>query len=98
MMTIVFIAIWELPLPESRHIAADLLVLGQAVRLMREQRGTSAEELADATGMSRHRIDALETGRLDPTYEQLLELAEGLGTQPSALVTLAEKLKESNEP
>jgi len=97
-MTIVFIAIWELSLPESGHRDADLLVLGRAVRLMREQQSKSAKELADATGMSRHRIDELETGHLDPTYELLLELAEGLGTQPSTLVTLAEKLKESGEP
>jgi transcriptional regulator with XRE-family HTH domain len=58
----------------------------------------SADELAGATGMSRQRIDALETGHLDPTYEQLLAIADGLGTQPSVLVTVAEQLKESNEP
>lgn len=65
---------------------------------MREQQDMSADELAGATGMYRRRIDALEAGRLDPTYEMLLALAEGLGIQPSELVTLAEQLKESNEP
>jgi transcriptional regulator with XRE-family HTH domain len=65
---------------------------------MREQQDMSAGELADAIDIGRQRIDALETGRLDPTYELLLAVAEGLGTQPSALVTLAERLKESNEP
>jgi transcriptional regulator with XRE-family HTH domain len=43
-------------------------------------------------------VDALETGQLDPTYELLLALADGLGVEPSALVILAERLKESNEP
>lgn len=80
-------------MPESGHRDADLLVLGRAVRRMREQRGMSADELAGATSMGRERVDALETGRLDPTYELLLALAEGLGTQPSALVILAEQLK-----
>jgi transcriptional regulator with XRE-family HTH domain len=65
---------------------------------MREQLGMSAEELADATGMSRQRIYALETGHLDPTYELLLALARGLNTQVSTLATLAEQLKESGEP
>jgi transcriptional regulator with XRE-family HTH domain len=65
---------------------------------MREQRGMSADELAGATGIGRARLDALESGRLDPTYELLLALAEGLGIQPSALVTLAEQLKRTNEP
>ncbi|HEY3865851.1 MAG TPA: helix-turn-helix transcriptional regulator [Solirubrobacteraceae bacterium] len=98
MTTTVFIAIWELSLPEGGHRDPNLLVLGRAVRRMREQQGMSADELAGATGTSRHRIDALETGHLDPTYELLLALAEGLDTQPSTLVTLAERLKESNEP
>lgn len=85
-------------MPERGHKDADLLVLGRAIRGMREQQGMSADELAGATGMNRQRIDALETGHLDPTYELLLALADGLGIQPSALVTLAEQLRESNEP
>jgi transcriptional regulator with XRE-family HTH domain len=98
MKTLVFIAIWELFLPESRHRDADLRGLARAVRRMREQLGMSAEELAGATDMGRQRIDALETGHLDPTYEQLLALAEGLDTQVSVLVALAGRLKESGEP
>lgn len=85
-------------MPESGHRDANLLILGQAVRRMREQRGMSADELAGATGISPQRIDALETGRLDPTYALLLALSEGLGIEPSALVTLAEELKDANEP
>jgi len=97
-MTIVFSANWELFLPASEHRDADLLVLGQAVRQMREQRGMSIDELAGATSIARERVDALETGRLDPTYELLLALAEGLDIQPSALMILAEQLKRTNEP
>lgn len=85
-------------MPESRHRDADLLVLGQAVRRIREQQSMSADELANAIEIRRQRIDALETGHLDPTYELLLAVAEGLGVQPSTLVTLAEQLGESNEP
>lgn len=48
--------------------------------------------------MSRERIGAVEAGQLDPTYELLLKIADGLGIQPSALVTLAEQLNESHEP
>jgi transcriptional regulator with XRE-family HTH domain len=82
-------------LPESVHRDANLLVLGRAVRRIREQRRMSADDLAAATGMTRERLDALETGRLDPTYELLLALADGLDTQPSALVGLAEQLRDS---
>jgi transcriptional regulator with XRE-family HTH domain len=76
----------------------NLLTLGKAVQLMREQKGMSAEELATASGVPRKRIGALEAGELDPTYELLLRVVDGLGTQPSALVTLAERLDESYEP
>lgn len=82
---------------ESGHRDANLFPLGRAVRRMREQRGMSADELAKAIDMPRQRIDALETGQLNPTYELLLAIADGLGIQPSALVTLAEQLRESNE-
>lgn len=85
-------------MPGSGHGDADLLVLGRAVRRMREQRGMSIGELAEAINIRRQRIDALETGRLDPTYELLLAIAEGLGTQTSTLVALAERLREANGP
>lgn len=58
----------------------------------------STDELADAIDIRRESIEALEAGRLDPSYELLLAVAEGLGTQPSRLVTLAEQLKQANGP
>jgi DNA-binding XRE family transcriptional regulator len=70
-------------LPDSGHQCADLVLLGRAVRQMREQRYMSPDELADTTGTSRQRIDAIETGRLDPSYALLLALTEGLRTQPA---------------
>jgi ribosome-binding protein aMBF1 (putative translation factor) len=85
-------------LPEVENRDAELLVLGRAVRQMREQRGITAAELADATGTHPQQIDALETGHLDPTYERLVALADGLGVEPAALVTLAKQLKEPNQP
>jgi transcriptional regulator with XRE-family HTH domain len=85
-------------LTQSNYKEPNLLILGRAVKLMRKQRGMSADELADASGVLRERIGALEAGQLDPTYELLLEIADGLGTQPSALVILAERLDASPNP
>jgi transcriptional regulator with XRE-family HTH domain len=85
-------------LAQSSYKEPNLLILGRAVKLMREQSGMSADELADASGVIRERIGALEAGQLDPTYELLLEIADGLGTQPSALVILAEQLDASPNP
>ena len=94
MLTIVYSAIWEILLPESGYNDAELRVLGRAIRRMREQRGMSPDELAGATGMNRQRIHELETGHLDPSYELLLALAEGLDIQISVLIALVEELKE----
>jgi transcriptional regulator with XRE-family HTH domain len=85
-------------LAQSSYKEPNLLILGRAVKLMREQRDMSVGELADASGVLRERISALEAGQLDPTYELLLEIADGLGTQPSALVILAERLDASPNP
>jgi XRE family transcriptional regulator, regulator of sulfur utilization len=85
-------------LAQSSYKEPNLLILGRAVKLMREQRGISVDELANASGVLRERIGAVEAGQLDPTYELLLKIADGLGIQPSALVTLAEHLNESHEP
>lgn len=65
---------------------------------MREQRSMNVDALADASGVRRERIDALETGQLDPTYELLVEIADSLGAQPSELVILAERLDASANP
>jgi XRE family transcriptional regulator, regulator of sulfur utilization len=90
LQTVVFTQFGSFSLPESGPRDANLLALGRAIRLMREQRGMSVDDLARAIHVRRQCLDALETGGLDPTYELVLAVAEGLGMQPSALVTLAE--------
>lgn len=65
---------------------------------MREQRGMSADAVAEASGVGRDGLRALEAGQLDPTYELLVEIADGLGAQPSELVILAERLDASTDP
>jgi len=50
----------------------------------------STSELADVAGVERLRISTLEAGTLDPSYELLIALAEGLGVELSALVVGAE--------
>jgi len=70
----------------------DLVALGQAVRRLRQQRNMSTKELAEATGVERLRISTLEAGKLDPTYELLIALAEGLGVQLSTLAIRAQEL------
>jgi len=73
-----------------------LLVLGQAIGQVRAERGLSTGDLAAATGNEQTLIQALEAGRLDPSYELLLVLADGLGVRPSSFILRAEELKTSD--
>jgi transcriptional regulator with XRE-family HTH domain len=76
----------------SQREQQDLLVLGRAIRELREEHDATPADLAAATGVALTQIRALEAGRVDPTYELLLALAEALGVRPSAFVIRAEAL------
>ncbi len=73
---------------EQRYLSA----LGLAIAEIRERGRVSAEQLAAAVGAEPAQILALEAGRLDPTYELLLALGDGLGVRASAFVIRAEEL------
>jgi transcriptional regulator with XRE-family HTH domain len=76
----------------SHREQQDLRILGRAVAQIREEGGMSAEQLAGAAGVDLAQVRALEDGRVDPTYELLLVLAESLGVRASAFVLRAEAL------
>jgi transcriptional regulator with XRE-family HTH domain len=49
------------------------------VRTARVQKGMSVTELAEAAGFKRRRLVRIEAGELDPRYDGLIALADGLG-------------------
>lgn len=65
---------------------AALQRLGVTFQRVREDQRVSVAELAARTGIAHERISELEAGRLDPTYDELLALADGLGVPSAALV------------
>jgi len=83
-------------LPDGGHRDADLLAIGRALKTAREQQSMSIEALAHVTGVSGSRIRTLEAGLLDPTYELLLVLSDGLGMEPSTLVAMAQQRRSSS--
>jgi transcriptional regulator with XRE-family HTH domain len=70
----------------------DLLYLGRAIGELRRQRRMTGVQLADACGVHRTRIYALEAGRVNPGYTVLLALSRGLGVSVSELIAKAEAL------
>lgn len=66
--------------------------LGRAIRETRVGRGIGVAQLASAAGVDLRGIAALEAGRVDPSYELLLALGDGLGVPVSVFVIRAEEL------
>ena len=75
----------------DRSDAQDLAAFGQAVRRLREQRGMTPSDLSDVSRrsngrkMTARRIGRIEGGEGNPTYDEMLTLARGLGVKASAL-------------
>ncbi len=69
------------------------LALGRALRQLREQRGMTQEELADAAGIHSVSLSRIERGVRNATWGVIVALSEGLGTTPTKVATLAERLR-----
>jgi len=76
--------------PTDDHDNHDgpLAALGAAIRSVRPGQAITVGELAEAVGLTREQLLDLEAGRLDPTYERLVSIADQLGVRLSALLAL----------
>jgi transcriptional regulator with XRE-family HTH domain len=70
----------------KEHPNPDLIALGRMVRATREQQGMSVAKLAAAAGFKRRRLVRIEAGELDPRYDGLIPLADGLGVPVAAIM------------
>jgi transcriptional regulator with XRE-family HTH domain len=71
---------------DKRAPAPDSIAFGCMVRAAREQKGLSVAELAEAAGFKRRRLVRIEAGELDPRYDGLIALAEGLDVSVAAIM------------
>ena len=69
---------------------ADLLALGQAVKRRREASGFTLDALAEASGVSRRMVVAIEHGARNPGVRSLFDIAGALGLLLSDLIKDAE--------
>ena len=67
--------------------------LGQAVRGLRADRRITQEQLAALCGLDRTYVGGIERGERNPTYLNLLRLADALGVRSSELLARAENLE-----
>ena len=67
----------------NEHV--ELVRLGEAFRQARGLEGVTVAELASRTGIDAQQIGDIEAGQLDPAFDVMCALAEGIGVRLSAL-------------
>jgi transcriptional regulator with XRE-family HTH domain len=70
----------------------DRVSLGKAVRQLRNERGWSQEELARSAALHWTYVGGIERGIRNPSWENVVKLAAGLGVSVSELAARAESL------
>ncbi len=71
----------------------------ERLRILRAERRMTLRELEEASGVSKDAISEIERGLRQPRISTVLNLAEGLGVDPSVLLNeVAHALPERSEP
>jgi transcriptional regulator with XRE-family HTH domain len=70
---------------------------GQAVRELREERGTSQEAFALRCGIDRSHYGGMERGERNPSLTTVYKIADALGISPSEIHARAEQLQDAGK-
>jgi len=55
------------------------------LRILRESRGLTLDELSLLTGIASSNLSQIETGKTDPRWSTIMRIINALGVEPSAL-------------
>lgn len=80
------------PSTQMRRSERPQPALGEAVRQLREKRGTTQEAVARDAGITTATLSLIERGHANPTWGTLKKIAEALGSSMGELSKLADKL------
>jgi transcriptional regulator with XRE-family HTH domain len=70
---------------------------GQAVRELREERGTSQEAFALMCGIDRSHYGGMERGERNPSLTTVYKIADALEVRPSEIHARAEQLQATGK-
>lgn len=68
--------------------------LGKAIRQLRNERGLTQQDLAAKADLTGRSLSAIETGRANPTWATVGDIASALHVSISAVARMAEKRAE----
>ena len=71
--------------------------IGNRLRILREAKGMTQDDLAEAAGMNRVTIAKYETGRIEPKTKSLSRLAAALGVTTDYLIGQVEPENEQEQ-
>lgn len=71
--------------------------VGKNIRAMRESRGMTIRELAQASDLSENYLSRLELGRNVPGVRLLTKIALGLGCEPGHLMPSLKELRDEDQ-
>jgi transcriptional regulator with XRE-family HTH domain len=74
----------------GRRLSPEHAALGRAIRDLRRGIGISQETLAARSGLHRTYLGGIERGERNPSYANLLKVADALKVSPSELLARAE--------
>ena len=77
-----------MPSPVDKEEREDLINLGKRIKLIRNEKGLSLEEVAQRVSKDRQSIHKLEKGNFNPSYLYLKKICIGLE------ITLAQLFQE----
>ena len=70
---------------KSRRFARETKTLGLRIRALRQERGWTLQQTAEACQLDLTHLQKIEAGRLNLTFATLVRLAEGLDVPLAAL-------------
>jgi transcriptional regulator with XRE-family HTH domain len=62
------------------------LTTGEVLRMLRELKGWTQEQLAEQSGLNAKNISLLENGRIDIGKKRALQLAKAFGVHPAIIM------------
>ena len=65
------------------------MTIGEAIRIVRRQKGLTQKDLADRIGISYVNISRIESGRRTPSFTTVSKIADALGTTASKLAGIS---------
>jgi transcriptional regulator with XRE-family HTH domain len=79
--------------PRSETNDPALKALAQAIVTLRRERSLTQEELGSRAEIHPTWISHVESGRVNPTFLNVVRISRGIGVSPADLVRLAEELE-----